>query len=109
MAHRTTAQALKAARMARLRGAILLLLAEVTPERVNAEVLRSALERQAMEVTPRELARALDYLRHRGYLDYQVIEARDYPNLPRLVGVRITPAGMDVVEETRADPGVDLG
>ncbi|MBI4462027.1 MAG: hypothetical protein HY653_03885 [Acidobacteria bacterium] len=108
-ANRSGSQALRAARMARLRGAILLLLAEVTPERVNAEVLRSALERQAMEVTPRELARALDYLRHRGYLDYQVIEARDYPNLPRLVGVRITPAGMDVVEETTRDPGVDLG
>jgi len=105
----TSRMALRAARMSRLRGAILLLLAEATPEPLNAEVLRGVLERHQMGVTTQELAQALDYLRGRGYVDYQVIEARDYPALPRLVGVRITPAGRDVVEGTTADPGVDLG
>jgi len=107
-----TEQTLRAARAGRLRGAILLLLAEVAPERVNAEVLRSALARpegSGMRVTVRELAQALDYLRGRGYVDYQVVEARDYPELPRLVGVWITAAGIDVVEGTTADAGVDLG
>lgn len=95
--------------MSRLRGALLLLLGEAAPEQVNAEVLRGVLERQQMPVSARELAKALDYLRGRGYVDYQVVEARDYPDLPRLVGVRITAAGMDVVEATTDDVGVDLG
>lgn len=109
-ATRTSQEALRAARRARLRGAILLLLAEAAPEPINAEVLRSVLERSraAGGVTRRELARALDYLRGRGYVDYQVVEARDYPELPRLVGVRITAAGVDLVEATTDDPGVDL-
>ena len=102
-------EALRAARAARLRGAILLMLAEAAPERVNAEVLRGVLERQEMRVTARELARTLDYLRGRGYVDYQVVEARDYPDLPRMVGVAITAAGIDLVEGTTTDPGVDLG
>lgn len=106
---RTTRETLRAARRARLRGAILLLLAEAAPERINAEVLQGVLERDALEVSPRELAQALDYLRGRGYVDYQVVRARDYPELPRLVGVGITPAGVDLVEGTTADPGVDLG
>jgi hypothetical protein len=101
--------ALRAARMSRLRGAILLLLAEATPEPLNAEVLRGVLERHEMRVTTQELAQALDYLRGRGYVDYQVIEPRDYPALPRLVSVRITAAGRDLVEGTTDDAGVDLG
>lgn len=100
---------LRAARMSRLRGAILLLLAEAAPEQVNAEVLAGVLERQQMPVSARQLAKTLDYLRGRGYVDYQVVEARDYPDLPRLVSVRITAAGMDVVEGTTDDVGVDLG
>ena len=105
----TSRTALRAARMTRLRGAILLLLAESAPEPLNAEVVRGVLERHQMGVTTQELAQALDYLRGRGYVDYQVIEARDYPALPRLVGVRITAAGRDLVDATTDDPGVDLG
>lgn len=106
---RRSSQALRAARRARLRGALLLLLAESAPERINAEVLRGVLERQQMPASPRELARALDYLRGRGYITYQVVEAADYPELPRMIGVGITPAGVDLVEGTTSDPGVDLG
>lgn len=109
MAMRTRAQAWRAARMARLRGAILFLLAEAAPEPVNADVLRGVLERDSMQVTPRELAQALDYLRGRGYVDYQEVKARDYPDLPRQVAVRLTAAGRDVVDATTDDPGIDLG
>jgi len=105
----TTGQALRVARARRLRGAILLLLAEIAPERVNAEVLRGALGREHLVVSARELAATLDYLRGRGYVDYEEVAARDYPALPRLVSVGITAAGMDLVEGTVEDAGVDLG
>lgn len=105
----TERQALRAARARRLRGAILLLLAEIAPEEVNAEVLRGALGRQHLVASARELAATLAYLRGRGYVAYELVQARDYPELPRMVGVRITAAGMDLVEGTTSDPGVDLG
>ena len=105
----TERQALRVARARRLRGAILLLLAEIAPERVNAEVLRGALARQQLVVSARELAATLEYLRGRGYVAYEVVAARDYPELPRLVSVRITASGIDLVEGTVEDAGVDLG
>jgi len=63
-------QAKAAARGRRLRGAVLSLLAEESPQRLNADVLLGVLERLHYDVTSRELAAALEYLRSRGYVEF---------------------------------------
>ncbi|MDA2913157.1 hypothetical protein MYX77_04220 [Acidobacteriia bacterium AH_259_A11_L15] len=101
-------QAQAAARARRLRGAVLSLLAEETPERLNADVLLGVLERLHYDVTARELAAAVAYLGSRGYVEYEELRSRELPGLPRLVRVGITAQGADLVDATCDDPGVDL-
>ncbi len=101
-------QARAAARGRRLRGAILALLAEESPQPLNADVLLGVLERLHYDVTARELAAALAYLRSRGYVEFEELRSRRLPGLPRIVRVRITAPGADVVEATTDDPGIDL-
>ncbi|MBI2957013.1 MAG: hypothetical protein HYY26_06865 [Acidobacteria bacterium] len=100
-------QASSAAQARRLRGAILALLAEQSPERLNADVLLGVLERLHYDVTARELAAALAYLRSRGYVEFEELRSRELPALPRIVRVGITAQGADVVDGTTEDPGVD--
>jgi hypothetical protein len=101
-------QARSAARARRLRGAILSLLAEESPARLNADVLLGVLERLHYDVTARELAAALEYLRSRGYVEFEELRSRELPGLPRIVRVGLTAQGADVVDGTTDDPGVDL-
>ncbi len=102
------AQQRAAARARRLRGAILSLLAEESPERLNADVLLGVLERLHYDVTARELAAALAYLRSRGYVEFEELRSRELPGLPRIIRVGITAPGADAVEGTTDDPGVDV-
>ncbi len=97
-----------AARARRLRGAVLSLLAEESPNRLNADVLLGVLERLHYDVTARELAAALAYLRSRDYVEYEELRSRQLPGLPRLIRVGITARGADLVEGTLEDPGIDL-
>ena len=101
-------QARSAARARRLRGAVLSLLAEESPERLNADVLLGVLERLHYDVTARELAAALVYLRSRGYVEFEELHSRELPGLPRIVRVGLTASGADIVDGTTDDPGVDL-
>jgi len=101
-------QAQAAARGRRLRGAVLSLLAEESPQRLNADVLLGVLERLHYDVTSRELAAALEYLRSRGYVEFEELRSREFPALPRIIRVGMTAQGADVVEGTTDDPGVDL-
>jgi len=101
-------QARAASRARRLRGAVLALLAEESPQRLNADVLLGVLERLHYDVTARELAAALSYLRSRGYVEFEELRSRELPALPRMVRVGITAKGADVVDGTADDPGVDL-
>ncbi|MFQ5664629.1 MAG: hypothetical protein ACE5HL_12455 [Terriglobia bacterium] len=97
-----------AARARRLRGALLSLLAEESPERLNADVLLGVLERLHYDVTARELAAALAYLRSRGYVEFEELHSRELPGLPRIIRVGITAQGADIVDATTDDPGIDL-
>lgn len=101
-------QARAAARARRLRGAILSLLDEEAPERLNADVLLGVLERLHYDVTARTLAAALVYLRSRGYVEFEELYSRELPGLPRIIRVGLTAQGADVVEGTTRDPGLDL-
>jgi len=94
-----------AARARRLRGAILQLLHEQSPERLSADVLLGVLERLHYDITARELAAELDYLRQRGYITFEVLTSRE---LPRITRIGITDRGADLLEGTRPDPGIDL-
>jgi len=101
-------QAQAAARARRLRGAVLSLLAEESPQRLNADVLLGVLERLHYDVTARELAAALVYLRSRNYVEFEELRSRQLPGLPRIIRVGITAPGADVVDGTTDDPGLDL-
>lgn len=101
-------QILAAARARRLRGAILELLDEQSPERVDADVLLGVLERLHYDVTARALAAELDYLRQRGYVEFDAARNREPRRLPRIIAIGITDRGADLVDGTLADPGVDL-
>ena len=101
-------QARAAARARRLRGAILSLLSEESPARLNADVLLGVLERLHYDVTARELAAALAYLRSRGYVEFEELRSRELPALPRIIRVGITSRGTDIVDATTHDPGLDL-
>jgi len=101
-------QAQAAARARRLRGAILSLLGDESPQRLNADVLLGVLERLHYDVTARELAAALAYLQSGGYVEYEELRSRELPGLPRLVRVGITAAGADLVDGTTDDPGIDI-
>ncbi|HXE75329.1 MAG TPA: hypothetical protein VNN18_06820 [Candidatus Xenobia bacterium] len=101
-------QARTAARARRLRGAVLALLGEEAPQRLNADVLLGVLERLHYDVTSRELAAALEYLRSKGYVEFEELRSRELPALPRIVRVALTARGADVVDGTVDDPGVDL-
>lgn len=100
-------QALAAVRARRLRGAILQLLHEQSPEHLNADVLLGVLERLHYDITARALAAELDYLRQRGYIDFEVLTCRELPRLPRIIRIGITDRGADLIEGTLTDPGVD--
>ena len=101
-------QARAASRARRLRGAVLALLSEESPQRLNADVLLGVLERLHYDVTSRELAAALEYLRSRGYVEFEELRSRELPALPRIVRVGLTARGADVVDGTVDDPGIDL-
>jgi len=101
-------QAKAAARARRLRGAILSLLAEESPARLNADVLLGVLERLHYDVTSRQLAAALAYLRSREYVEFEELRSRELPALPRIIRVGITARGADIVDATTDDPGIDL-
>ncbi len=103
----SSAQARRSARARRLRGAVLELLAEESPERLNADVLLGVLERLHYDVTARGLAAALAYLRSRAYVEFEELRSRQVPQL-RIVRVGLTAQGADVVEATITDPGIDL-
>ncbi|MFQ5778932.1 MAG: hypothetical protein ACE5IP_13080 [Terriglobia bacterium] len=100
-------QARAAAQARRLRGAILSLLADESPERLNADVLLGVLERLHYDVTARALAAALAYLRSRDYVEFEELHSRELPGLPRIIRAGITARGADVVEGTTPDPGID--
>ena len=101
-------QAKAAAQARRLRGAVLSLLGEEAPQRLNADVLLGVLERLHYDVTAKELAAALAYLRSRGYVEFEELRSRELPALPRIIRVGLTAHGADVVDGTTEDPGVDL-
>ncbi len=101
-------QARAASRARRLRGAALALLSDESPQRLNADVLLGVLERLHYDVTARELAAALAYLRSRGYVEFEELRSRELPALPRMIRVGITAKGADVVDGTADDPGIDL-
>ncbi|MGH9578499.1 MAG: hypothetical protein ACRD3R_13755 [Terriglobales bacterium] len=101
-------QAKAAARGRRLRGAVLSLLAEESPQRLNADVLLGVLERLHYDVTSRELAAGLVYLRSKAYVEFEELHSRELPALPRIVRVALTARGADVVDGTTDDPGIDL-
>ncbi|MFQ5925898.1 MAG: hypothetical protein ACE5MH_00495 [Terriglobia bacterium] len=105
---RSRSAGLAAVRARRLRGAILELLDEQSPERVDADVLLGVLERLHYDVTARELAAELDYLRQRSYVEFELVQTRNRRRLPRLLRIAITDRGADLVEATLSDPGVDL-
>lgn len=100
-------KAAKAAKGRRLRGAVLEILDEQSPERLNADVLLGVLERLHYDVTAATLARELEYLRDAGYVAYQEMRSRQLPRV-RIIEVGITRKGSDLVEGTISDPGVDL-
>lgn len=104
-------QILAAARARRLRGAILELLDEQAPERVDADVLLGVLERLHYDVPARALAAELDYLRQRGYVEFDATPPKlrgESRRLLRITGVGITDRGADLVDGTLSDPGVAL-
>jgi len=98
-----------ACRAARLRGAILLLLAAAHPEPLPALALRHWLAQHGFRVRASELVRALAWLRRRAYADFRIVQAPDYPALPPLLAVHILPAGTKLIRAKATDPGVDLG
>ncbi len=100
-------QSSRTARARRLRGVVLELLAEESPERLNADVLLGVLDRLHYDCTMRQLAAALAYLKSRGYLEFEELRSKHAPSL-RIVRVGITATGADVVEATADDPGIDL-
>ncbi len=106
--HRTV----RAARARRLRGAVLTLLAEQAPERVDADVLLGVLERLHYDATARELAAELEYLRQRGYVQFEIAGTRESRRAEasrrRITAIGITDRGADLVEGTLSDAGVDL-
>ncbi|MFQ5817791.1 MAG: hypothetical protein ACE5H2_07545 [Terriglobia bacterium] len=108
LGRRSRRAGLAVARARRLRGAILQLLDEQAPERLDADVLLGVLERLHYDVTARELAAELEYLRQRGYVEFEMVETRERRRLPRILRIGITAGGADLVEGTLADPGVDL-
>ena len=101
------AQSHRTARARRLRGVVLELLAEESPERLNADVLLGVLDRLHHDCTMRQLSASLAYLKSRGYVEFEELRSRHLPGL-RIVRVGITATGADVVEATTEDPGIDL-
>ena len=97
----------RGARARRLRGVVLELLFEESPERINADVLLGVLDRLHHDCTMRQLQAALAYLRSRGYAEFEELRSRELPRL-RIVRVGVTSRGADVVEGTVTDPGIDL-
>ena len=108
----TSEQALEAARSRRLRGAIIRLLYEESPEPLNADILLHVLERLHFRVTPQELAAALAYLESRGYVTFDELRPpaslSRHAQLPTFIRVRLTADGCDLADATTEDPRVDL-
>lgn len=108
----TTEQAFESARGRRLRGAIIRLLHEQSPQPLNADILLSVLDRLHFATTPQELAAALAYLESRGYLTCDELRPprnlSRHGHLPTFIRVQLTADGSDLAEATTDDPGVDL-
>ena len=100
-------QSRRSARARRLRGVVLELLAEESPERLNADVLLGVLDRLRHDCTMRQLAAALAYLKSREYVEFEELRSRHAPGL-RIVRAGITAKGADLTEGTTEDPGIDL-
>ncbi len=101
------AQTRRGARARRLRGVILELLSEESPERLNADVLLGVLDRLHHDCTMRQLQAALAYLKSRGYVEFEELRSKDLPRL-RITRAGLTSKGEDVIDGTVTDPGVDL-
>jgi len=103
----SAARALAASASRILRGAILHLLQEQGGEPLNSDVLLGTLDRLHYRITAVKLAAELAYLRDRGYVDYEELKVRELPRV-RIVRVRITAKGTDLLEGTVTDEGVDV-
>lgn len=94
----------------RARGEIMALLYSVQPMPVEVRTLTNSLL-ESNRVSVPNIAQYIDYLSGKGYIT--VIGEEDAAKilrgvLPPSAFVKLTPAGVDLVEGTTEDPGVDV-
>lgn len=94
----------------RARGEILALLYSVQPIPAEIRTITNALLEKNMVSVP-DIARHVDYLSGKGYVE--VISEEDVAQIlrgvvPPSAFIKLTPHGVDLVEGTIEDPGVDV-
>lgn len=76
----------------------------------NALLVRqiiNALVADGLIVTP-DISKHLDYLRESGYIEFTNRQANAYNAFRKDAVIRLTNKGVDLVEDTIQDPGVDV-
>lgn len=94
----------------RARGEILALLYSVQPIPVEVRTITNSLLESNMVNVP-DIAKHIDYLSGKGYIELISEDAAAQilrGIVPPSAFVKLTPKGIDLVEETIEDPGVDV-
>lgn len=94
----------------RIRGKILALLYSVAPGPVEVRTITNSLL-DAGNINVPDLARYVDYLVGKGYvttIDEETAEKLLRGQVPVDAFLKLTPVGIDLVEGTIEDPGVDV-
>ncbi len=92
------------------RGVILKLLCDnhdKQEHRLNLTLLHAMLTRLGHDLGRDALVTLVQNLKDRGYLTYEELRNRRTWELD-IIHIQVTPAGVDLVEETRTDPAVEV-
>ncbi len=87
------------------RGYILKLLELTNPNPVTSHSISSAMIQSGIIASP-DIAAHIDYLAGKGYIEAKKLEMKTFD--PNTYTLKLTPKGVDLLEETIDDPGVDI-
>lgn len=96
---------LEVIRNKRARGFILQLLKVTYPQPTASFTLSAALQENGIIINP-DITAYLNYLKDSGYIELQEISMKSMQTVTVLA--KLTPDGIDLLEGTTDDPGVDI-
>lgn len=96
---------MQAIRNKQARGYILKLLELTHPTPTPSTAIQQAMIQDGLTVSP-DISDHVDYLRGKGYVDVKEVNSKVLSI--SVVTLKLTPKGVDLLEETITDPGVDL-